>query len=164
METIEVILKNHTDGDRVPVSTQAQPGGTSAGTQANDRNTAASRDKGVLAAGLVAVQQIMPYVDTAISFTSTQIGYSSGSADLQNRVQILAGAASSGAQILMGAAVAGPAGAAVMLATQVVQSAVSYASNHMEISNQKRIEFESVALRRSRLGQSVNRSRTGGVS
>lgn len=162
--SINIIIRNETDGDNLPVSTQDSPKGTKAAKAVSQEEAARKKEKGELAAGLVAVHQVKPYIDQAINFGVSQIQATTGSAELQQRAQIVSGAISSGTSILLGAAVGGVPGAAVTAALSALQSSISFVQNSITIENNRRIEYENISLRKSRLGHSVNRSRTGGVS
>lgn len=164
LSDVRIIITNETDGNLVPVSTKESPKGTKAGKAVSQNEAERKKDKRELAAGLVAVQQVKPYIDQAINFSVSQIQATTGSAELQQRAQLVTGAASSGISIALGAAVGGVPGAAMTAALSALQSSISFVTNSMAITNQRRIENENINLRKSRLGQSVNRSRTGGVS
>lgn len=161
---IEVIITDTTQGDRVPVSTQAEPQGTTAGQGVSQSKAENKADKGAVAAGLVAVQQVMPYVNSAVNFGVSQIQMTTGSAELQQRVQIVTGMASTAISIGLGAAVGGVPGAAISAALAALQGSISFVQNSIAINTNRRIERESLDRKISRVGQSVNRSRTGGVS
>lgn len=162
--SINIIIRNETDGDNIPVSTKDSPKGTKAAKAVSQEEAARKKERGELVAGLVAVQQVKPYVDQAINFGVSQIQATTGSAELQQRAQLVSGAVSSGTSIILGAAVGGVTGAAATAALSVLQSSISFVQNSITIENNRRIERENINLRKSRLGQSVNRSRTGGVS
>lgn len=162
--SINIIIRNETDGDNIPVSTKDSPKGTKAAKAVSQEEAARKKERGELVAGLVAVQQVKPYVDQAINFRFSQIQATTGSAELQQRAQLVSGAVSSGTSIILGAAVGGVTGAAATAALSVLQSSISFVQNSITIENNRRIERENINLRKSRLGQSVNRSRTGGVS
>lgn len=160
-QSINVYFYNETDGDKLPVSTQSEPNGSSAAAPVSQAKAERKQEQGAFVAGVVAVQQIKPYVDQIIGFSVSQIEATTGSAELQQRSQILSGAASSIASIGMGAIVGGVPGAAVSAALTVLQGTISYVQNTMAIQNNKRIESENLQRRKSTYGQSVNRSRSG---
>ena len=162
--SINIIIRNETDGDNIPVSTKDSPKGTKAAKAVSQEEATRKKERGELVAGLVAVQQVKPYVDQAINFRFSQIQATTGSAELQQRAQLVSGAVSSGTSIILGAAVGGISGAAATAALSVLQSSISFVQNSITIENNRRIERDNINLRKSRLGQSVNRSRTGGVS
>ena len=162
--SINIIIRNETDGDNIPVSTKDSPKGTKAAKAVSQEEDTRKKERGELVAGLVAVQQVKPYVDQAINFRFSQIQATTGSAELQQRAQLVSGAVSSGTSIILGAAVGGVTGAAATAALSVLQSSISFVQNSITVENNRRIERENINLRKSRLGQSVNRSRTGGVS
>lgn len=162
--SINIIIRNETDCDNIPVSTKDSPKGTKAAKAVSQEEATRKKERGELVAGLVAVQQVKPYVDQAINFRFSQIQATTGSAELQQRAQLVSGAVSSGTSIILGAAVGGISGAAATAALSVLQSSISFVQNSITVENNRRIERENINLRKSRLGQSVNRSRTGGVS
>lgn len=160
---IEVIITDTTQGDRVPVSTQAEPQGTTAGHGVSQSKAERQSDKGVVAAGLVAVQQVMPYVNSAVNFGVSQIQMTTGSAELQQRVQLVSGMASTAISIGLGAAVGGVPGAAISAALAALQSSITFAQNSIILNQQKVLEGENLRLKSSRVGMTVNRSRSGGA-
>lgn len=161
---IEVIITDTTQGDRTPVATPTEPKGTTAGQAATQDKAEKKGEKGETVAGLVAIKQVMPYVNSAVNFSVSQIQMQTGSAELQQRAQIVSGMASTAISIGLGAAVGGVPGAAVSAALAALQGAISYVQNSMIIAQQKRLEDENLQLKRSRIGMTVNRSRTGGVT
>lgn len=161
---IEVIITDTTQGDRVPVSTQAEPQGTTAGQGVSQSKAENKADKGAVVAGLVAVQQIMPYVNSAVNFGVSQIQMTTGSAELQQRAQLVSGMASTAISIGLGAAVGGVPGAAISAALAALQSSITTVQRINTINLNRNIERENLDRKISRVGQSVNRSRTGGVA
>lgn len=160
---IEVIITDTTQGDRVPVSTQAEPQGTTAGQGVSQSKAENKADKGAVVAGLVAVQQIMPYVNSAVNFGVSQIQMTTGSAELQQRAQLVSGMASTAISIGLGAAVGGVPGAAISAALAALQSSITFAQNSIVLNQQKVLEGENLRLKSSRVGMTVNRSRSGGA-
>ena len=160
---IEVIITDTTQGDRVPVSTQAEPQGTTAGQGVSQSKAENKADKGAVAAGLVAVQQVMPYVNSAVNFGVSQIQMTTGSAELQQRAQLVSGMASTAISIGLGAAVGGVPGAAISAALAALQSSITFAQNSIILNQQKVLEGENLRLKSSRVGMTVNRSRSGGA-
>lgn len=160
----KITIVDESGGKKTPVSTQQAPEGTEAGQAVSQAVASSNKDKGLVASGLVAVQQITPYVNQIANFSVSQIGANTGAWELQQRTQFLAGLASSATTIAMGFAVGGPVGALATLGMQAVGSAISMAQKSAEIDTQRRIEAENISLRSSRLGQAVNRSRGGTVS
>lgn len=160
---IEVIITDTTQGDRVPVSTQAEPQGTTAGQGVSQSKAENKADKGAVVAGLVAVQQVMPYVNSAVNFGVSQIQMTTGSAELQQRAQIVSGMASTAISIGLGAAVGGVPGAAISAALAALQSSITFAQNSIVLNQQKVLEGENLRLKSSRVGMTVNRSRSGGA-
>lgn len=160
---IEVIITDTTQGDRVPVSTQAEPQGTTAGQGVSQSKAENKADKGAVVAGLVAVQQVMPYVNSAVNFGVSQIQMTTGSAELQQRAQLVSGMASTAISIGLGAAVGGVPGAAISAALAALQSSITFAQNSIILNQQKVLEGENLRLKSSRVGMTVNRSRSGGA-
>lgn len=158
-----VIIENATGGEESekPLSF---PGGEQPDNTPTPEKAKKKQDTGALALGLVAVNQITPYVTQAISFQISQISMTTGSEELQRKSQAISGIFGTAASIGMGAMTGGVAGAAVMAAVQGIQAMISVSQNIATISNQKRIEDENIALKKSRAGLSVNRSRTGGIT
>lgn len=148
------------DMSGVPVAT---PDGVT-GKAPTQRTVHQEQSKGNNAAGLVAAQQIAPYINQAVNFGVSQIGAVRGSPELQQRLQVVTGVASFAANVGLGAMTGGVAGAAAMSVVSAVQSAVSTVYRVQEINNQQLIENETISYRKSRMGQSVNRSRFGGVA
>ena len=163
-EEIKIVITNETDGERVPVSIPEQPAGTTSGVASSPEKVEREQARGKVVGGIVVARQLKPYVDQIVGFGVSQIEATTGSAELQQRAQVISGAVSSVAGIAMGAAVGGVPGAAVAAALTVIQTTMSVAQNQAAIENRKRIERELIERRTSVLGQSVNRSRTGGAT
>ena len=161
---IRVIITNATDDDRIPVSTTAEPQGTTVGAGVSQTKASTKMDKGVNVAGLVAVQQVMPYVNNAVNFGVSQIQVTTGSAELQQRAQVVSGAVSTVASIGLSAAVGGVPGAAIAAALSALNFAITSIQRSYEINVQKNLEGENLRLKKSRVGMTVNRSRSGGTS
>lgn len=155
-----LIQDDREDMSGVPVAT---PDGVT-GKAPTSNTVSQEQAKGNNAAGLVAAQQIAPYVNQAVNFGVSQIGDVRGSPELQQRLQVVTGVASFAANVGLGAMTGGVAGAVTMAVVSAVQSAVSTAYRVQEISNQRLIENETINYRKSRYGQSINRSRYGGVA
>lgn len=162
--SINIKITNETDGDRVPVSTPNEPQGTKSGAPVSVAKAERDQSKNALVAGFVVAQQVKPYVDQVIGFSVSQIQATTGSAELQQRAQVVSGAVSAIASIGMGAVVGGVPGAAISAALTVVSGAITTVQNGIAIETNRRIERESIDRKTSRLGQTINRSRTGGVT
>lgn len=160
MEYIIRVQDEREDISGVPVAT---PDGVT-GKAPTSNTVSQEQAKGNNAAGLVAAQQIAPYINQAVNFGVSQIGAVRGSPELQQRLQVVTGVASFAANVGLGAMTGGVAGAAAMAVVSAVQSAVSTVYRVQEINNQRMIENETISYRKSRMGQSVNRSRFGGVT
>ena len=163
-QSINVYFYNETDGDKIPVSTPSEPSGTSSAVPVSQAAAENKQDKGALVAGVVAVSQIKPYVEQIIGFGVSQIEATTGSAEMQQRAQIVSGAVSAVASIGIGAVTGGVPGAIVSAALTVVQGTISAVQTEAAINNNKRIERENLQRRKSTLGQSINRSRSGGTA
>ena len=120
-------------------------------------------DKGAVAAGLVAVGQIRPYVDMAINFGVSQISLTTGSAEAQQRAAAITSAASSATTLGIAALAGGVPGLATAAGMIAVQKAIAFAQHQFTVNAQKAVEAENINLRTSRLGAATNRSRQGGV-
>ena len=97
-------------------------------------------------------------------FAVSQIEVSTGSAESQRRAQMISGAVGKLGGIVAAGMAGGAVGAAVAAGMVVVEGVVDSVYKGIEVENRKRLENESLYLRRSRLGMAINRSRTGGVS
>lgn len=161
-QNINITIRNETDGDRVPVSTPNEPSGTRSGVPVAVPK--AEQSKNALVSGVVVAQQVKPYVDQIIGFGVSQIEATTGSAEMQQRAQIVSGAVSAVASIGIGAVTGGVPGAIVSAALTVVQGTISAVQTEAAINNNKRIERENLQRRKSTLGQSINRSRSGGTA
>lgn len=161
---IEVIITDTTKSNRTPVSTTTAPQGSEDTQGVSQQKAEKNADKGMIAAGLVAVQHVTPYVNTAINFGVSQLKMQTGSAELQRKAQVVTSVVGSTANIAMSAIVGGIPGAAVSVALQTVQSMINMTQRSIEIQNMKTLENENISYKRSRMGITVNRSRTGGTS
>lgn len=164
LSDVRIVITNETEGDRVPVSTPDSPQGTTAAAPVSQKKAEKEKDRGALVAGVVVAQQVKPYVDQIIGLGVSQIQATTGSAELQQRIQVVSGMVSSVASIGMGAIVGGVPGAVVSTALTAISGTISLVQNTIAIETNRRIERESIDRKTSRLGQSVNRSRTGGVT
>lgn len=157
-----VIIENRTDDSGAPVSTgKSNAEQPSEGVPAQKKQ---SQNGGNLMANvMVATNVIKPYIQQAVSFGLSQIEMQTGSASLQRRAQAYSAIGSSVSSIVAAGMTGGlPAavGAAGVMAIQsIFQSSMTYSAMQM----QKQIEQDSIDLRRSRAGMSINRSRGGGT-
>ena len=159
--TYEVIFTNETSGKSSPVSLPSgQPSDSGITAQEAERNQAA----GGVASGLVAVNQITPYVTQAVNFQISQLSFSLGSDELQRKVSTASSLVSSASGIAMGAIAGGLPGAMISAGMQAINSIISLSYNRVAIQNRKQLESESMSLRNSRVGLISRRSRSGGVS
>ncbi|MBR2906812.1 MAG: hypothetical protein IKC26_02050 [Clostridia bacterium] len=158
-----VIIENATDGGEgdAPVSF---PGGERPDNTPTPEKAKKKQDKGALALGLVAVNQITPYITQAVNFGISQISMTTGSDELQRKAQAVSGVVGGLSGIGMAAITGGLPAAAIAAGMTALQSIISVQQNLATIANQRRIEDENIALKRSRAGLSVNRSRTGGIA
>lgn len=167
-EEIKVTVTNETVEDSPPVATQESmerdDNGPPRGGMSEKKAKNAEGKNGGLVAALVAVQHVTPYVNQVVNMNVSTITARTGSQELQQKAEIVAGFASSGTSIAIGALVGGAPGAAVSAAMQAVSSAIAVVSAKNNIDLNKRIETEAINLRKSRTGQTVNRSRTGGIA
>lgn len=128
------------------------------GTATDKKETDKAKDDGNLISALVAVKTIEPYIQQAANFAVSQISFQNGSTELQQRAQTFTSIAASAVSIGL-VAIGNPAGAAKMAGMQILQKSISFYSNWVNIQNQKTIEQENLALRRSRAGMLAGRSR-----
>jgi hypothetical protein len=160
--TYEVIFTNETSGKSSPVSL---PSGQQSDNGVNvpeaERNQAAGS---VVASGLVAVNQITPYVTQAVNFQISQLSVTMGSDELQRKLSTASSLVSSASGIAMGAIAGGVPGAMISAGMQAINSIISLSYNRASIQNRKQLESESLNLRNSRVGLVSNRSRNGGVA
>ena len=123
------------------------------------QKSAKAVDKGAVAAGLVAVASIRPYVDMAVNFGISQISLVTGSEEAQQRAQAVNGMVSSATSLGIAAIAGGIPG----LAAAAGMMAIAFAQHNYTVNVKKAIEAENINLRTSRLGAATNRSRQGGV-
>lgn len=161
MEKIEVVISNQTDKTDNPVSLPDNvPSSHTMPPEQAERN----KEKGMNVAGLVAVNQLTPYITQAINFGISQISMSVGSDELQRKAQVMSSIGGTAASIGMAALTGGIPGAAIMAGIQLMNGLISMEYNKVAIANQKQIENENIGLRKSRAGLSANKSRTGGTA
>lgn len=161
MEKIEVVISNQTDKTDNPVSLPDNvPSSHTMPPEQAERN----KEKGMNVAGLVAVNQLTPYITQAINFGISQISMNVGSDELQRKAQVMSSIGGTAASIGMAALTGGIPGAAIMAGIQLMNGLISMEYNKVAIANQKQIENENIALRKSRAGLSANKSRTGGTA
>lgn len=127
------------------------------------QKSAKAVDKGAVAAGLVAVASIRPYVDMAVNFGISQISLVTGSAEAQQRAEAIKSEVSSATTLGYAALFGGVPGLATAAGMIAVQKAIAFAQHQFTVNAQKAIEAENIGLRTSRLGAATNRSRQGGV-
>ena len=157
-----IIIENHAQEGETPVSTDSTNGGTPApASPVTEQKTKVN--KGFLSNVMVATNVIKPYVQQAISFGVSQVEMETGSASLQRRAQAYSSIGSSAISIVTAGIMGGAAGAAGAAGVMLLQTMIESAMNAQTIQNQKQMEQENIALRKSRAGLSINRSREGGV-
>lgn len=162
--SINIRITNETDGDRVPVSTPNEPQGTKSGAPVSVAKAERAQSGGNPLGVLVVAQQAQPYVDQAVNLGVSQIQATTGSAELQQRAQTINGFVSATRSIVYGGIAGGGAGSAVAAGVVIVGATVSAVQNGIAIDTNRRIEREAIDRKTSRLGQTINRSRTGGVT
>ena len=123
------------------------------------QKSAKAVDKGAVAAGLVAVASIRPYVDMAVNFGISQISLVTGSEEAQQRAQAVNGMVSSATSLGIAAIAGGIPG----LAAAAGMMAIAFSQHNYTVNVKKAIEAENINLRTSRLGAATNRSRGGAV-
>jgi hypothetical protein len=158
--TYEVILKNETDGKYQPV---ALPNDAPSDHGVSPDQARRNQEKGINMAGLVAVNQITPYITQAVNFGISQISMTLGSDEIQRKATVVSNIAGTFGGIAFGAATGGVAGAAVAAGMQALSVIISVSYNRVALHNRRIIEDENIALKRSRTWLATNRSRTGGA-
>ena len=157
-----VIIENRTDDSGAPVSTgKSNAEQPSEGVPAKKKQERGSGN--LMANVMVATNVIKPYVQQAASFGVSQIEMQTGSAALQRRAQAYASIGSSASSVITAGIMGGPAAALGAAGIMAFQSMIQAAMTHNVIQMQKQIEQESIELRKSRVGLSINRSRGGGT-
>ena len=155
-----VTIKDQTAQGNDTVATQATALTTKpAGTPLTERDAVANNSANGLQTALVAVKTLEPYVNAAINYGISQIQFTTGSGELQQRAQVFSGLATSAISVGMAAAIGGPAGAAAMAGLKAVQVAMTAVQNYTNIQNARALEKETISNIRSRLGIIANRSR-----
>ena len=157
-----VIIENRTAENPTPVSTSASSAGDN--EQASPVTpTSVNKGGSFLSNVMVSTNVIKPYIQQAASFGISQIEMDTGSAAMQRQYQAYSSIGSSASAIVTAGIMGGPAamfGAAGMM---VLQSMIQAEFTRQAINNQKQLEQESISLRKSRIGMSMNKSRGGGV-
>lgn len=165
-EEVRIVITDESEGEGTPIATVGGGGSTPRAPVSQTEAKKISKSGGI-AMGLVAVQTVTPYVKQIAQFTVSQIEVTTGNAEAQRRAEAVisttSGLAGSIGAIAAGAKVGGFYGAAAAAIIVAVQGIFSLNTRSAEIKNEQMLEKENIALRKSRLGQSVNRSRTGGV-
>lgn len=161
-ELYEIVIRNETDGGNSPIATEPNVNGEgNAGSPITKKGGASSKNQ--LLSAVVATNTIKPYVQQAITFGVSQVEMTTGSPELQRKMQAVTGIASSVGGIVSSGIVGGWAGAAASAGMQLLQGIIQTSINQVNINNQKIIESENIALAKSRAGMVTNKSRGGGV-
>ena len=166
-EEIRILITDATSddiSDSAPVATAGAGKGGTAMSPTDEESAEKVKKTGAVAEGLVAVREITPFISQAMNFQVSQIEITTGSAEAQRKAQTMVGVISKGGGILVAVMTGGPYAAAIAALTTALQEIFTISQRYAEIQNDKRIESENLALRKSRLGMATNRSRTGGVS
>jgi hypothetical protein len=162
-QTYRIVIENRAQSDPTPVSTnETQEQSSPNGEPITKKKTDSKKNNDFIKA-LVSVNTIKPYIMQAASFYVSQIEMETGSASTQRKAQAYAGIVASAGSIVSAGISGGPYAAAAAAAITALQTVIQTGINEANIANQKRLEQENIALRKSRLGMSVNRSRGGGT-
>lgn len=157
-----ITIRDESESKEQTVATSAasvQQTDAAPGAPMTSKSTTAASNAGKLTTALVAVKTVEPYVNQAVSFAVSRVEFATGSTELQQRAQVFSSAASSAYSIGMAAAVGGLPAAAVMAGGQLLQTAITSIQTATTIREQKALEGETIANRRSRIGAISNRSR-----
>lgn len=163
-EEVRIVITDETANEGAPVSTPKSGSPTTPMAPSDEKGSKRSERNGAIAAGLVAYRALSPFISQAVQFGISQIEINTGSAESQRKAQILSSVAGTAGSIVVAGISGGPYAAAAAAGMAAIQGIASTFYKSMEIQNQKRLESEELALRKSRLGLATNRSRTGGVS
>lgn len=163
-EEVRIIITDETSGEGTPVATPRSSAPSTPMAPKDEKDAKKEARAGVIAMGLVAYRELSPYISQAVQFGISQIEVTTGSAESQRKAQMLSNMAGTGLSIVVAGLAGGPGAAAAAAGMAALQGITSALYRSMEIQNQKRLENENLALRKSRLGLATNRSRTGGVS
>lgn len=163
-EEVRIIITDETSGGGAPVSTPKSNAPTTPTPPTTPKDAKRAERAGAIAAGLVAYREISPYISQAVQFQISQIEVTTGSAEAQRKAQTLSSVIGTGSSVVIAGLAGGPGAAAAAAGMAALQGITSALYRSMEIQNQKRLENEQLALRKSRLGLATNRSRTGGTS
>jgi hypothetical protein len=157
-----IIIENRTDDSGAPVSTgKSNAEQPSEGVPAQKKQI--QNGGNLMANVMVATNVIKPYIQQAVSFGLSQIEMHTGSASLQRRAQAYASIASGVSSIVTAGMMGGAPAAIGAAGLMAIQSTIQAAMTYSVIQMQKQVEQESIELRRSRVGLSINRSRGGGT-
>ena len=119
------------------------------------------------AATFIASKAVSPAVKSVTTHITSSVGISTGSQELQQKtdlaVSLFHTASGALSSAFSAAALFGPAGFAVGIATSLAGVAVQYGIKQSQVAHQMRVEEEQLALYRSRFGAGFNGSRTGGA-
>ena len=164
-EEIRIILSDETAGGgeaSAPVATTGG-GGETPMAPVSEKGAKAAKKKGSSSMGLVAVRTVTPYISKAAQFGVSQIEMMTGSAELQRKAEYFVEITGKIGSIGTAAAAGGWAGAAAAVGQLIAETAMESAMRSIQVYFMKKEEKENLALRRSRLGASINHSRTGGT-
>lgn len=163
-EEVRIVITDETATEGAPVSTPKSGSPTTPMAPSDEKGSKRSERNGAIAAGLVAYRELSPFISQAVQFSISQKEFNTGLAESQRKAQILSSMSGAGMSIVVAGFSGGPYAAAAAAGMAAIQGIASTFYKSMEIQNQKRLENEELALRKSRLGLATNRSRTGGVS
>lgn len=164
-EMYEIVIRNETNDTSTPIATEPSINGESSiATPIKKKSgTRDAKSQNALVSAIVASDKIKPYVQQVATFGISQIEMTTGSSELQRKMQAVSAIGSSASGIVTAGIVGGIGSAATMAAVQLLQTVIQTAINQATINNQKIIENENLQLARSRAGMVSNKSRGGGT-
>lgn len=164
-ELYEVILRNETTQRDTPIATDPNVDGESGiATPIKKKTTGADgKNPNAMMSMVVATNYIKPYIQQAISVGISQIEMTTGSSELQRKMEVMSSVGSSIGGIVTAGIMGGIGGAAAAGAMLLIQKTIEASINSINIQNQKKIEQENLSLARSRAGMISSKSREGGT-
>lgn len=163
-EEVRIIITDDTEDESTPVSSPQSGASSTAMPPKDEKGAEKAKRSGSSSMGLVAIRKLAPFISQAVNFSVSQIEITTGNAESQRKAQVLSSMAGTGMSLIVAGLSSGVGGVITTGGMAAMQGITAAAQRSVEIENQKRLEYESLVLRKSRLGISTNRSRTGGVS
>lgn len=164
-EMYEIIIRNETSSGTSPIATDANVNGEGSVAMPITKKIGGKQSESPnrMVSAIVATNAIKPYIEQVANFGISQVEMSTGSPELQRKLQAVSSVASSVSGIVVAGVTGGVGAAAAMAGMQLLQTIIQSTINQVNINNQKIIENENLALARSRAGMVTNKSRGGGV-